>query len=406
MKPNRVRILLLVLGMLLALITGPLAAGAQTAPQPDRSATGGAQTLEDILARQRGLKIDDSFRRNAIGDPSRAAPVTVPLGTLGGVSDPEIWRALRYGEADVTTTVPLPTAKTVIQSSGMTWLEFRRGPLVKYGGWLLLGTIGLLVLFYIVRGRIRLENPPTGRKVLRFASIERFSHWLMAGSFVLLGLTGLVQLMGRLYIIPLIGKENFAPIALAGKWIHNNVAWAFIIGLILSFLLWIRHNLPDRTDLIWFAKGGGILFKGVHPPSKKFNAGQKIIFWAVVLLGGSIAVSGLSLLFPFQMPLFSSTFGILNDLGIPQALGLGTLPVDMPPQEEMQLAQAWHAIVAFVMMAIIIAHIYIGSVGMEGAFDAMGTGEVDEEWAKEHHSLWLEEVSSAKDEGSDATLAE
>ena len=44
----------------------------------------------------------------------------------------------------------------------------------------------------------------------------------------------------------------------------------------------------------------------------------------------------------------------------------------------------------FVLMAIIIAHIYIGSIGMEGAFDAMGEGHVEEQWAAEHHSLWYE----------------
>jgi formate dehydrogenase subunit gamma len=58
----------------------------------------------------------------------------------------------------------------------------------------------------------------------------------------------------------------------------------------------------------------------------------------------------------------------------------------------MQFSQIWHTIVSFVLIGIIIAHIYIGSVGMEGAFDAMGNGEVEEQWAREHHSLWLDEV--------------
>ena len=120
--------------------------------------------------------------------------------------------------------------------------------------------------------------------------------------------------------------------------------------------------------------------------------GQKLIFWSVIVLGASISVSGLSLLFPFELPLFAKTFAVLNDSGLPQWLGYGVLPVELAPQEEMQLAQTWHAIVSFVLMAIILAHIYIGSVGMEGAFDAMGTGEVDEAWAHQHHSIWLEEM--------------
>ena len=138
---------------------------------------------------------------------------------------------------------------------------------------------------------------------------------------------------------------------------------------------------------------------------------QKIIFWSVILLGASISLSGLSLLFPFELPLFAKTFAALNDWGITGLLGMDPLPTVLSPQEEMQFAQAWHAIVSFVLMAIILAHIYIGSVGMEGAYDAMGSGEVDEAWAHQHHSLWLQDVKAkreAKGESapSDATPAE
>ena len=132
--------------------------------------------------------------------------------------------------------------------------------------------------------------------------------------------------------------------------------------------------------------------KGVHPPAKKFNAGQKMIFWATIVFGASISASGLSLLFPFDLPMFAKTFQVLNETGLPQAVGLGSLPATLAPHEEMQLATLWHSIMAFVLTAIIIAHIYIGSVGMEGAFDAMGSGEVEEQWAREHHGLWLEEL--------------
>jgi formate dehydrogenase subunit gamma len=116
----------------------------------------------------------------------------------------------------------------------------------------------------------------------------------------------------------------------------------------------------------------------------------------VIVLGASISVSGLSLLFPFEMPMFAVTFEKLNALGLPQLVGLGTLPTALAPHEEMQFAQLWHAIVAFVMMALILAHIYIGSIGMEGAYDAMGSGEVELQWAKEHHGLWVKEVEEAE----------
>ncbi|NNE52291.1 MAG: formate dehydrogenase subunit gamma [Sulfitobacter sp.] len=371
----------------------PVHAQEALSPASDRSATGGAQTLEDILARQRGEEIDDSFRRSAVGDPDGAAGMAEQLGTLGGASDPELWRALRYNSADITSSSRGPAATVLVQDGGMRWLQFRDGPLITYGGYLLLGTIALLALFLLIRGRVRIDGEKTGRTIERFKSVERFGHWLLAGSFILLGITGLISLMGRKFLIPVFGHESFAFVATWSKWVHNNVSWAFMIALVMIFVMWVIHNLPDRTDLNWLAKGGGIFTKG-HPPAKKFNAGQKLIFWSVILLGTSISVSGLALLFPFEINLFAATFAKLNSLGISGALGLGELPTVLAPHEEMQLSQLWHAIVSFVLMAIILAHIYIGSVGMEGAFDAMGSGEVEEQWAREHHSLWVEEVKA------------
>lgn len=359
--------------------------------QPDRSATGGAQTLDDILARQRGEKVDDSFRRNATGGDD-AAGMAGQLGTLGGASDAEVWRALRYGLDDVKVSTGGPEARVLIQDSGMRWLEFRKGPLATYGAWLLGATLVLLALFYLIRGKIRIDGQKTGRTVTRFQAIERFGHWLMGGAFIVLAITGLAVLFGRMVIIPLLGHEAFSTIALASKWVHNNISWAFMLGLVLVFVMWVAHNIPNRTDLKWLAVGGGIFTKGVHPPARKFNAGQKMIFWSVIVFGVSISVTGLALLFPFEMPMFAKTFAILNQTGLPQLLGFGELPEVLAPHEEMQLATLWHSIMAFVLIAIILAHIYIGSVGMEGAFDAMGTGEVEEQWAREHHGLWLEEL--------------
>jgi formate dehydrogenase subunit gamma len=362
----------------------------------DRSATGGAQTLEDILKRQRGEKVDYDFRRNATGDPDSAASMSSQLGTLGGASDPELWRALRYGSADVTVSSGGQVASVLMQDGGMRWLLFRQGPLATYGGYLLLGTLGFLALFYLLRGRIRIDGEKTGRTITRFKAVERFGHWLLAGSFILLGITGLITLFGRMAIIPLIGHDAFAPIAQASKWIHNNVSWAFMIALVMVFVMWVVHNIPNKTDLKWIAVGGGLLKKGVHPPAKKFNFGQKMIFWSVIVLGASISASGISLLFPFEYPMFAATFNVLNSTGLPQLIGFGELPTQLAPHEEMQYAQLWHSIVAFLMMAIILAHIYIGSVGMEGAYDAMGSGEVELQWAKEHHGLWVAEVEAAE----------
>jgi formate dehydrogenase subunit gamma len=400
----------MIMTLLLSLfLAAPLAAQEATeAAGIDRAATGGAQTLEDILARQRGETVAPKSG-DAASDGDGAAAIAGQLGTLGGASDAEVWRALRYGLDDVKVSSGGPEARVLIQDGGMTWLEFRKGPLATYGAYLLGGTLALLALFYLVRGKIRIDGAKTGRTVTRFQAVERFGHWLMAGSFVVLAITGLVVLFGRTVVIPLLGHEAFATIAVASKWVHNNISWAFMLGLVMVFFMWVLHNIPNRTDLKWLAVGGGIFSKGVHPPAKKFNAGQKMIFWAVIVFGASISATGLSLLFPFEMPMFAKTFAILNQTGLPQAVGFGELPVMLAPHEEMQLATLWHSIMAFVLTAIILAHIYIGSVGMEGAFDAMGSGEVEEQWAREHHGLWLKELQEkghAPDPGKAAHPAE
>jgi formate dehydrogenase subunit gamma len=386
--------MLRLLGLLALIWSLAVPAFAQETGDNARASTGGAQTLEDIMRRQQGIAIDDSFRSDLTGNPDAAAASSDQLGTLGGASDPDLWRALRYDSADITTQSRTPAATTLMQDGGMWWLQFREGPLLRIAVYLLGGTLLLLALFYLLRGRIRIHGEKTGRTIVRFKAIERFGHWLLASSFIVLGITGLISLFGRKVLIPAFGHETFSSLAIISKWIHNNISWAFMIALVIIFIAWVVHNLPDKTDLRWLAKAGG-LFGGEHPPAKKFNAGQKLIFWAVILLGGSISLSGLSLLFPFEFNLFSHTFSTLNALGVPGWVGAGDLPYPLSPQEEMQYAQLWHALVSLILTAIIFAHIYLGSVGMEGAFDAMGKGEVEEQWAREHHSIWAQEVLDA-----------
>ncbi len=375
---------------LAALVANP--AWAEEPGAVDRSATGGAQTLEDIMARQERLKVDKSFRSENLGNPANAAPISGELGTNGGRSDADVWRGLRYNELDPRTQANSPAADVLIQDGGMPWYKLREGPVITYGGGAILGMIVLLAVFYFIRGRIRIDGGPAGTTIERFKAIERFGHWLLAGSFIALGLTGLITLMGRSFLIPVMGPEAFATLAAGSKWLHNNIAWAFMLGLVMTFCMWVMHNIPNKLDWQWIKAGGGIFTKG-HPSAKKFNAGQKVIFWTVMVLGVSVSLSGLSLLFPFQMPMFADTFGLINSV-------LGTsLPTDLAPHEEMQYANIWHSIVAFVMMVAIIAHIYIGSVGMEGAFDAMGNGQVDLEWARQHHDLWVAEVEAKQGKG-------
>lgn len=304
-------------------------------------------------------------------DPGMAAPAPAPTpldhpppaSQSAGRDIADLWRGVRQGEEGYTANIN-PRARTLIQSEGELWRAVRNGPVTTWGLWALGGIVALLALFFAVRGRIRIDGTATGRTVERFNLIERSAHWLTAGSFVVLALTGLNLLYGRYALLPLIGPEAFAAITHYGKLAHNFLGFSFMTGLVLIFLMWVRHNIPDRHDVTWIAKAGGLFSKGVHPPARKFNAGQKVIFWSTILGGAALSFTGLQLLFPF-------TFATLH---------------------EMQLFHIGHAAAALVMVVVILAHIYIGSIGMEGAFDAMGNGQVEEQWAREHHSLWLAEV--------------
>ena len=308
----------------------------------------------------------------------------VPGQSLGTTSDSELWRAVRRG-VQGSVSIPDQKAGVLIQSEGDNWRAVRNGPLTVAGGWIILGFIGLVALFFLLRGRIKIDAGPSGRTIERFNNVERFAHWLTATTFVILALTGLNILYGKHLLLPLLGPSLFAGLTMAGKYAHNYLAFPFMLGVVLMFVLWLRDNIPNRYDMAWIAQGGGLFSKGVHPPSKKFNAGQKVIFWVVILGGLSLSLSGLALLFPFTFAWWDGTFSVLSAIGI-------NLPTGLTGMEEMQLSQLWHSFVALVMIGIIIAHIYIGSLGMEGAFAAMGTGQVDENWAREHHNVWVAEV--------------
>jgi len=292
----------------------------------------------------------------------------VPGQSLGSLNDSELWRSVRHG---IVGTVSLPDkqAGVLVQSEGDNWRAFINGPLKTYGIWVLAGMIVFLAAFFGFRGRIRIDSGFSGRTVVRFDGLDRFAHWLTAVSFIILGLTGLNLMYGRYFLKPLIGPDAFSALAYYGKLSHNYVGFAFATGIVLMLALWVKDNLPDRYDWNWILKAGGLFSKNSHPPAGRFNTGQKFIFWAVIWGGVLLFLSGLTMLFPFYW-------------------------TDMVG---MQLVHIIHAAIAVIMVAIIIAHIYIGSLGMEGAFDAMGTGLVDENWAREHHSAWVEEAEAAED---------
>jgi formate dehydrogenase subunit gamma len=256
--------------------------------------------------------------------------------------------------------IPDKKASVLMQPAGRKWDYFHEVILHWLGAIVILGMLAVLALAYLVMGRIRIASGRSGRKVVRFRGFERFSHWLTAVSFVLLGLTGLNITFGKLVLLPVIGLEAFSNFAETAKYVHNFVSFSFVVGLLLIVALWLKDNIPERVDIDWIKQGGGFI-KSKHAPAGRFNAGEKLVFWFALGAGIAVIVSGYLLLFPFYF---------VNIAG-------------------MQSAQVVHSVVAVLFVAVILAHIYIGTLGMEGAFEAMGTGEVDLNWAKEHHDQWL-----------------
>jgi formate dehydrogenase subunit gamma len=259
-------------------------------------------------------------------------------------------------------TLPDQKACTIEQPAGRDWRHFHEVTLRWIGGIAIVGMLALLIAFYLWRGMVRIESGRSGRTIVRFNAFERFVHWMTAACFIILAVSGLNISFGKPLLLPVMGSEAFAAWSQWAKYAHNYLSFPFMLGVFVIFLMWIGGNIPNRDDVEWFRRGGGIVGQD-HPPAYRFNGGQKMIYWIVVLGGAAVAVSGYVLMFPFY----------------------GT---DI---QNMQVAQIVHGVVAVLFVAAMLAHIYIGTIGMEGAFEAMGEGTVDLNWAKEHHSLWLEQ---------------
>ena len=288
----------------------------------------------------------------------KLGPDGAPNPTASVTSERDLFKQVPRAEGRID--IPDTKAAVLIQPAGRTWDYFHEVLLHWGGAIVIVGTVVLLGLAYLILGRIRIAAGRSGRKILRFKALERFSHWLTAVSFVVLGLTGLNVTFGKIVLLPLVGPDVFSDISQAAKYVHNFTGFSFMAGLAIIVVIFFRDNLFERVDLDWLKQGGGFI-KNKHAPAGRFNLGEKLVYWLSLAAGVAVSASGILLLFPFY----------------------GTDIADM------QLAQVVHAVVAVLFVALILAHIYIGTLGMEGAFEAMGTGEVDLNWAKEHHDLWL-----------------
>jgi len=278
-----------------------------------------------------------------------------------------VWREVRSGEAHFTT-VRGPETGVLIQKEGQAWRQWRNGPITFYGGILLLVVPSAIGLFFLAKGAVKLHGAPTGRKVQRFSTFERIVHWGVAISFVVLAMTGLGILFGKHIIGPVFGQAVLGGLLLVGKNVHNYLGPVFLVFTVLMILAFVRDNVWHAVDSVWIRKAGG-LASGEHVPSGRFNFGEKTWFWfGVTFLGLIVAGSGLVMDFP--------NFG--------------------QTRADMQLANIVHGVGAILLIALSLGHIYMGTLGVEGAYQSMKTGSVDETWAKEHHEAWYDEVKAGR----------
>jgi formate dehydrogenase subunit gamma len=281
-----------------------------------------------------------------------------------------VWREVRSGQSPYTnSTVKGRETDVLVQSWGETWRQIRNGPVTFYGGLLVVLVLAVIAVFYSVFGPVKVHERPTGRLIRRFSPLDQVVHWSVAISFCVLGLSGLIMLFGKHVLLPVIGYTLFAWLTALSKNLHNFIAPVFIVSVLAMIVLYARDNLPKSYDFQFLRNAFAVMARGKHVPTGRFNAGEKLWFWGgVVVLSVIVTWSGLILLFPN----FDQTRAV------------------------MQQAWIWHACAALLYIAISFGHMYLGTIGLEGSYQAMRSGYVDEVWAKEHHQIWLEEIKSGR----------
>lgn len=308
---------------------------------------------------------DDTNAERAKSQPGNNAP---------------FWRAVRGG--DGVTNLPGAETGVLIQpivkypgstttTAGEAWRQVRNQWIIPYGGALVVIVLLALAIFYLAKGPMGHEHGGrSGRPIERFTPFERAAHWSNAIAFVILAISGLVMAFGKFLLLPIIGGALFGWLTYALKTAHNFVGPLFVVSLVIVFFTFLKDNFPSRADFAWIRTAGG-MFSDREVPSHRFNAGEKIVFWGgVLLLGVVVTASGLYL-----------------DKVLP---GMDYLRSDM------QVAQMVHGVATMLMMAMFLGHIYMGTIGMRGAYRAMRHGYVDEAWAREHHELWYEDIQRGK----------
>ena len=351
------------------------------APAAAVGAPGAVQAVPDSGA----LKSQNIFevKPDASEDPGYATQTNAERKQVQPGNNAPMWRQVGTGVTGYSSLPKseAPEAGNLIQpfvqypgskvtNAGEAWRQVRNNWIIPYGGATLLIVLGAVALFYWRKGEMRLHAPETGRQIERFTPLERSAHWANAIAFVALAVSGVVMAYGKFFILPVIGLTLFGWLTYALKNLHNFAGPLFAVSLVIVFFTFVKDNLPRKEDWTWIVKGGGLL-SGQEVASHRFNAGEKVVFWGGVMFLGLIIVGS----------------GLVLDKLVP---GL------IYERSTMQISHMVHAVAGVLMMAMFIGHIYLGTIGMQGAYKGMRTGYVDETWAKEHHELWFDDVKSGK----------
>ena len=355
----------LISSVLLALLLG-VSAQAQDKPAPAVQSTN-IMDVKPEASQAPGYAEQTNAERDKV-QPGNNAPMWRDVGKgVAGYSSLPVHEAPEAGVL-IQPFVEYPGSR--LTNAGEAWRQVRNNWIIPYGGSLLFIVALAIAIFYWRKGEIPLHGTPTGRQIERFTPFERAAHWSNAIAFVILSISGLVMAFGKFILQPVIGDTLFGWLTYALKNAHNFAGPLFAVSLVVVFFTFVKDNLPAKGDLVWLLKGGGIL-SGKEVPSHRFNAGEKVVFWGGVFLLGAVVVAS----------------GFVLDKIVPgMVYERGT----------MQVAHMVHAVATVLMMAMFLGHIYIGTIGMEGAYGAMRTGYVDETWAKEHHELWHADIQAGK----------
>lgn len=292
-----------------------------------------------------------------------------PENTLGSASDSDIWRAIREGAPGLPSASNLrPEDAVLVNAQGTWWSQLHQQQLISYSGLVLLSILAALVLFFVVRGRIKMAGGRSGQTLLRFGLAQRVVHWTMAALFVVMALSGLILLFGRVAIVPFAGHTAFSVLASAAMQAHNLFGPLFAVALVVLSFTFVRGNLPGLVDLKWILRGGGFL--GGHASADRYNFGEKMWFWTAVFAGIALSVSGVLMLFPDALA----------------------------TRNQLQIGNITHVIAAIAFIGFAFGHVYLGTIGTEGSLEGMVSGSVDRNWAVTHHDIWAErELSADKD---------